>query len=330
MTKHSISVVVVNYNGEKFIRDCLDSARRQTLAPKEIIVVDNASTDRSVEIIKSEFPQVKLITLEQNVFFAKGSNLGIKAASRSLILLLNNDAVLEPTYLAEAVKPLDRDDRIGSVIGKIFRADGETLDCTGQFLSRSRKPLDRGYGEKDGGRFDDEEEVFGAGGVAPLLRRTMLEDIAIGGEVFDEGFVQYYEDLDLFWRARNFGWKSWYTPSALACHHRGGVGQSAPAEQGWIRKFALANLPSHLQAHLFKNRYATMAKNDRLGSWLLNLPWILMYDLKIFAYLLLVKPAMIIRYLKGFGFLPTAFRRRRELKREARARGIKRYGGRGR
>jgi GT2 family glycosyltransferase len=327
MNRESISVAVVNYNGEVFIKACLDSVLSQSLPPSEIVVVDNGSTDGSAEIIRTEYPSVNLIRSESNEFFARGANRSIAATAGSLVLLLNNDAVLAPDYLEEAVKPLARDERIGSVTGKILRAGGETLDTTGQFLSRSRKPLERGYGEQDDGRYDEEEEIFGAGGVAPLLRRSMLEAIAVGGEVFDEDFVQYYEDLDLFWRARNFGWKAWYAPKAVAYHHRGGVGQSEPAAQGWVRQYALANLPTELQAHLLKNRYATMVKNDRLGSWLLGSPWILLYELKILAYLLLIKPAMIPKYLRSFGFLGTALRKRRELKREARRRGVKRYGG---
>ncbi len=324
----SISVVVVNFNGERFIRQCLDSALGQTLAPAEVVVVDNGSTDGSVPLIRAGFPGVELIALDENEYFCRGANRGFAATSGSLVLLLNNDAVLEPDYLAEASKPLAADERVGSVTGKIMRPDGATVDAAGQELSRSRKPLDRGYGEPDEGLYEEEGEVFGAGGVAPLLRRAMLDDVSLDGKVFDEGFVQYYEDLDLFWRARNFGWKAWYAPRARALHHRGGVGQSEPAVREWVRKYALANLPPELQAHLLKNRYATMARNDRLGSWLLGLPWILAYELKVFAYLLLVRPRLLPRYLKGFGFLPIAFRQRRRLKEAARQRGIRRYGGR--
>lgn len=328
MSEGLISVVIVNYNGEKFLPDCLSSLCCQTILPSEVVVIDNASSDRSRELVRESYPEVKLIPNKENEFFCRGGNIGFAATSAPFVLLLNNDAFLEPNYLEEALAPMQRDDRIGSVTGKIMRTDRETIDTAGQELSRSRKPLDRGYGLEDDGRYDEEEEVFGCGGVAPLLRRAMLEDVALEGQIFDEDFVQYYEDLDLMWRARNLGWKAWYTPRAIAFHHRGGVGQSEPAAKSWVRKYALANLPIELQGHVLKNRYAVMVKNDRLGSWLLDFPWIFFYELKVLSYLLLMRPRLIPRYLRGLGFIKTAKRKRRLLKQMARQRGINRYGGR--
>ena len=323
-----IAIAVVNYNGERFLEACVESALNQKPAPSEVLVIDNGSTDGSVALMRRRFPQVRLIETGENLFFCRGANFCIAETIAPFLLLLNNDAVLEPDYARLALEAMLRDERIGAVSGKILRADRETLDTAGQELSRSRKPLDRGWGMPDDGRFDVDEEVFGAGGVAPLLRRSMLNDVALDGQVFDEGFVQYYEDLDLMWRARNLGWKAWYVPQAVAYHHRGGVGQSDPAQQTWVRRFAFANLPRELQRHLLKNRYAAMAKNDRLLSWLAGLPWILLYELKIFAYLLLIRPSLIPGYFKGFGFLRQAFAARKQLKRMVRERGIRRYGGR--
>jgi len=323
-----IAAVIVNYNGEPFLRRCLAALEAQTLRPRRIVVVDNASPDGSGRLVAECCPAATLIANESNEFFCRGANRGLAATTSPFVLLLNNDCILDPPYLAECVKPLLRDERVGSVTGKILRADGATIDTAGQLVSRSRKPLDRGWGQPDRGQLDEEEEVFGAGGVAPLLRRVMLEDVALDGKAFDEGFVQYYEDLDLAWRARNFGWKAWYVPSATARHQRGGAGQSEPDQRAWVRRFALANLPAGLQAHLLKNRYATMARNDRLGSWLAGLPWIAAYELKIMAYLLLMRPSLLGRYFAGFGFLRQAFAARKRLKERARQRGIIKYGGR--
>ena len=323
-----IAIAVVNYNGERFLEACIKSALEQDPPPEEVLVVDNGSSDGSVALLRSSFPQVRVLETGENLYFCRGANICIAETSAPFLLLLNNDAVLEPDYARLALEAMRRDERIGAVSGKILRADRETLDTAGQELSRSRKPLDRGWAMPDDGRFDEDEEVFGAGGVAPLLRRAMLDDVAIDGQVFDEGFVQYYEDLDLMWRARNLGWKAWYVPQAVAYHHRGGVGQSEPAQQSWVRRFAFANLPRELQRHLLKNRYATMAKNDRLLSWLAGLPWILLYELKIIAYLLLIRPSLIPGYFRGFGFLRRAFAARKRLKGMARERGIRRYGGR--
>lgn len=328
MSADRVSVVIVNFNGERFLLESLEAVSKQTVKPAEVIVVDNSSTDRSVELVSQDFPDVELIASEKNLYFCRGSNIGIARSSGSFVLLLNNDCILDPGYIEAAMKPMMEDAKIGSVTGKILRVDGKTIDAAGQELSRSRKPLDRGYGLPDEGQYEEEEEVFSAGGVAPLLRREMLDDVAHDGWFLDEDFVQYYEDLDLHWRARNLGWKAWYNPRALARHYRGASGQSEPAMMGWVRKFALANLPVDLQGHLLKNRYATMAKNDNILSWLASFPWIAAYELKIFIYLLLIRPTLIPRYLKGFGSIGKALAKRTVLKGKARQRGIRRYGGR--
>lgn len=321
-----VSVVILNYNGEKFVSETIEAAEKQTLKPGEIIVVDNGSSDESLEVLRKLQNRIRLEVSEENIFFCKGSNLGLSLASSEFVLLLNNDCVLDPGYLEEAVKPMLADPHVGATTGRIRRVEGNTLDCAGQELARSRKPLDRGYSEPDDSRYSEAEQVFSPGGVAPLLRRTMLDDIAMDGQIFDEDFVQYYEDLDLFWRAYNLGWKCWYNPLATAMHYRGATGQSEPAVQSWVNKFAFANLPENLQVHLLKNRYAVMRKNDSLSAWLLNLPWILAYELKVFAYMLLIKPALFPKYFKSFSFLKIAGRKRKILKRMSHEKGILKYG----
>lgn len=320
-----ISVVIVNFNGAGLLPECLDAVTGQTLKPAETIVVDNGSSDASVALLRQRYPEVRLHELEDNRFFAAGSNLGILASSGEFVLLLNNDCILDPQFLEKAVKPMLEDERIGAVAGKIRRVGGELLDQAGQTVSRSRKPLDRGYGQHDGGQFDEADDVLSAGGVAPLIRREMLDDIAMDGQFFDEDFVQYYEDLDFFWRAANLGWRCRYTPEATARHYRGASGQSDPSVHSWVQQFAFANLPRVLQTHLLKNRYAVMAKNDRFGRWLLNFPWIFFYELKVLVYMLLIKPRLLPDYFRGFGFLRTAFRKRRIIKAMMRDRGLRRF-----
>jgi GT2 family glycosyltransferase len=326
MSEPAVSVVIVNYNGERLLPECLEALARQSHEPSEIIVVDNGSTDNSVELLRSRFSYVTVVDNGENLYFCKGSNIGISHANEEFILLLNNDCILDEGYIAEALAQIIQDDSIGAVTGKIQRVNSELLDCAGQLLSLSRKPLDRGYGLPDDGQYDEAAEVFSAGGVAPLIRRTMLEEIALEGEYFDEDFVQYYEDIDLFWRARNLGWSCRYSPAATARHYRGATGQSEPAVRSWVKQFAFANLPEFLQGHLLKNRYATMAKNDSFVDWLVSLPWILMYELKVLTYMLLVRQSLFARYFRGLGYLGTALRKRKAIKAMARRKGIKRYG----
>lgn len=324
----AVSVVIVNWNGAALLPECLDALAAQTHSPAEVIVVDNGSTDDSCALLSERYRQVRVIALPENRYFCAGANTGLRAAISPFILLLNNDCILDPGYIEMALKPLLRDESVGAVTGKIRRVHGDLLDSCGQMLARSRKPLDRGYGKADDGSFDEEEAVFSAGGVAPLLRRTMLEDVAVGGQYFDEAFVQYYEDLDLFWRARNLGWKSWYTPAATAKHYRGASGQQKVDDGGWISQFAFANLPEHLQKHLLKNRYAAMAKNGRFIGALLDGPWILAYELKILTYIVLVRPRLFGVWMRAVRFVRHGRTQRLILDERARSRGLKpRSGG---
>ena len=115
----SVSVGIVNFNGAKFIADALKAVQKQTVTVSEIIIVDNASVDNSVEIIKSEFPNAKLILNEENEFFCAGSNQVINETSGEFILLLNNDCILDEGYIENCLKPMLDDEKICAVSGKI-------------------------------------------------------------------------------------------------------------------------------------------------------------------------------------------------------------------
>lgn len=326
MSLARVSVVIVNYNGAPFLPETLHSLTSQTLRPIELIVVDNASTDDSLAMVQEAWPKARLIRNPENRYFASGANQGVAASSGDYILLLNNDCRLSPSYLEKLAAQLEQDPAMGAAVGKIFRTDGETLDQAGQFVSRARTPRDRGYGEQDAGEYDVAGRVLSAGGVAPLMRRAMLDDVCERSGWFDEDFIQYYEDLDLFWRSHNLGWRTGYFPEAVAWHHRGGTGQSEKAAQAWTRKFAFANLPLNLQKCLLKNRHACMVKNDNAGSFLINLPFILYYELKALAYCLLVKPTLLGGWFASFRGLKPHFQKRSILKKRALERGTGQYG----
>lgn len=219
--KTRVAVVIPNWNGADYIRECLNSLQNQTLKP-HICVVDNGSTDTSVEIIEKEFPGVQLLTFKDNAGFAGGVNRGIKPLLKKdfeFIALFNNDAVADKHWLKNLIAAADTNKKRGIVTGKFMRMDRTHIDSTGDQYSTRGMPFPRGRNQTDRGQFDTAEEVFSGTGGASLYRVKMLQEIGL----FDEDFFAYFEDVDMSFRAQLAGWKVWYEPKAVAYHHVSGT-----------------------------------------------------------------------------------------------------------
>lgn len=213
-----VSVIILNYNGKKVIRPCLESLINQTYKNLETIVVDNASADGSVEIIKKDFPSVRLIINEANLGFGAGNNIGIGAAAGEFLLVLNNDARLESDCVEELVRSINKDQKYGACAAKILlEYEKGLLDVAGIAICSDGISIGRGRLEPHD-RFNTEEEVFFASGCASLYRRKMLDDIRLSDEIYDEDFFAYADDTDLGWRAQLAGWKCIYNPKAIVYH----------------------------------------------------------------------------------------------------------------
>jgi GT2 family glycosyltransferase len=216
-----VYLVVLNWNGKDFIEDCLDSLQKQTY-PAEIIVVDNGSTDGSLETIEQKYSDIYLIKEPKNRGFAGGVNIGIKHAIRKgadAVALFNNDAVADKEWLVELVKTLGNKPGAGIVTSKLMRTDKKHFDSTGDFYSTRGIPFPRGRNRVDKGQYDQPENVFGASGGASLYRCSALKDIGL----FDEKFFAYYEDVDISFRAQLAGWRVYYQPRAVAYHKLSGT-----------------------------------------------------------------------------------------------------------
>lgn len=311
-----VSVVIVNYNRKAYLRDCLNAVSAQTRGPLEMIVVDNNSSDGSAEMVRQEFAQVKLIVNQYNALYCRAQNQGIRAAKGDYIICLNNDVVLEKDFVQRLVERAGSDEKIGMACGKIFLMDKKTLDSAGQILGRARNPVERGYKRWDSGLYNEAVYVFSAGGVAPLYKRRMLEEIKIAGQYFDESYGMFYEDLDIAWRANLLGWRAFYNPQAIAYHHRGGTAKTESPPLSIFKRYDFTCLPPELQARLVKNRYMTILKNDCVKDILVNLPWLIAYEIKLWAYLTLFHPALIIKIVKEMiRHSPDAYKKRGEIQR---------------
>ena len=237
--KHPAPVVVVpNWNGIESLHDCLSSLEQQTLKPY-IVVVDNGSVDGSVELIRSSFPNVVLLTESKNHGFAGGVNIGIKHAveiEAEYVALFNNDAVADEHWLHELINVMDASNEMGITTCKLVNSERVYLDTTGEYYSSWGLPFSRGRGEVVSAEYDNQTIIFGASGGASLYRVRMLQEIGL----FDEDFFAYYEDVDLSFRAQLAGWKVMYAPTAVAYHQ---IGATSGKLKGFTTYQTMKNLP---------------------------------------------------------------------------------------
>ncbi|MBI5651533.1 MAG: glycosyltransferase family 2 protein [Chloroflexi bacterium] len=215
MDKLIASVIIVNWNGRALLAETLAALRAQTLRDFETIVVDNGSTDGSPDFVAAEFPESQIIRAGENTGFAKGNNLGIRVARGEFVVLLNNDAVPNPVWLAELVGAMRRHPDAGFCASRVvLYAHPELLDSAGDGIAGSGTVFRRGH-RRRATEFAREEYVFGAQACAAMYRRAMLDEIGL----LDEDFFLVYEDADLSFRAQLAGYKCVYVPSAIVRHH---------------------------------------------------------------------------------------------------------------
>jgi GT2 family glycosyltransferase len=214
----SFTVAMPNYNGRHLLAAMLPSLERQTLRPARVVVVDDCSTDGSVEYLRSDWPSVEVVRLPHRSGVTAALNACLQAATGSeLVGLFNNDMELEPDCLRELAAALAAHPEAGSATPKMLDyAHRQVLDGAGDMLSWRGGGTRRGHGRPDNGQYELPEEVFAPCGGAVLFRRAALD--AVGG--FDEAYHAYYEDLDWAFRAQLLGWRCRYVPTAVL-YHRG-------------------------------------------------------------------------------------------------------------
>lgn len=298
LSERAVTVVVVTWNSKHFLFGLFRSLDKQTYSNFELIIVDNASTDGTAEFIKQQYPQAKLIINSSNLGFVAANNQAMRMSKTAYVLLCNPDIVLDSNFISEALKTAGIDEQVGSVGGKLLKAetalntptDSDTIDSTGIVIFKNRRAVDRGESEKDTGQYEKREEVFGISGALVLYRKLALEKMAVNGEYFDEDFFAYKEDVDLAWRLRLGGYKSIYNPLAKAYHRRSVARKTDLTDTGTIenrqQKSVTANYLSY-RNHLFM-----IIKNDGCQKILLN-PALIWYEMKKFIYILLREPVTL-------------------------------------
>ena len=235
---NQISVIIVSWNALSYLRGCLASIR-ETGGPwvREVIVVDNASTDGSPDMVAAEFPEVQLVRASRNLGFAQGNNLGIRHASGSFLALVNSDVVVHPGCFENLAKALESHPEVGLAGPRVTGRDGQLQRSCRRFptvwnLACRALALDRvlsGWSAFSGfemrhWNYEDQREVEVLSGCFWLARKTAVEKV--GG--LDERFFFYAEDVDWCKRLKAAGWKALFVPQATATHFGGGSSSNAP------------------------------------------------------------------------------------------------------
>lgn len=218
---NQISIIIPNYNGELFLNRCFESLTQQEHI-HEIIIIDNGSSDNSVNYIKSNYPELILIENKKNLGFAIAVNQGLKASSGKYIFLLNNDMELEKRCISHLLKCIEKNQDIFSVSSKMIQYhDREKIDNAGDEYTILGWAKRVGY-NKSSDKYQNSKEIFSACAGAALYRKSILEEIGY----FDENFFAYLEDVDLGYRARINGFTNLYCPKAIVYHVGSGTSGS--------------------------------------------------------------------------------------------------------
>lgn len=305
--KERVSVTIVTYNSGRFIKRCLESVLAQRYANREIIVIDNASTDGTVDILEQFEDRCQIIYNDENIGFAGAQNQAIRASNGTWVLTLNPDVLLLPNFIQAMVEAGQMDPQVGTVCGKLLAIlatfdlpDKPLVDSTGIYFTPMLRHLDRGSQEVDNGHYLQHEYVFGATAAAALYRRSMIEDVSIDDEFFDPDFFVYREDADVAWRAQLLGWRCIYTPHARGYHVRNVLPGNRRA------------LPSAINMHSVKNRFLMRMKNMTGHLYLRNWLSITARDLVVLGCCLLREQSS----LKAFWYITRNWKQVMEKRRE--------------
>ena len=246
------SIVVVSWNGAEYLPACLRALTAQTRADDELIVVDNASTDGSAELVRSAFPSVSVITNEQNLGFAGGANVGLQAAQGESLLLVNQDVVVRSGWLDAVLADLHRSD-VGIVGSKLLYPNGRIQHAGGALHYPLALPDHFGYRDADRGQWDEPRDVDFVTGAAIGIARGVVESVGL----FDEGFhPAYYEETDLCTRARAAGFRVCYAANAVAVHEEtASVSRESTDYHRWMARGRLRYVLKHYTAMQFRRDF---------------------------------------------------------------------------
>ncbi|OGY42592.1 MAG: hypothetical protein A2Y82_01765 [Candidatus Buchananbacteria bacterium RBG_13_36_9] len=264
---NKIAIIIVNYNGKEYLPDCLKSLA-DLACPKEnlkIFLIDNASSDDSVDYVKNNFPEIEIIINKENLGFAAGNNIGLQkaiAGQFDYIFLLNQDTICQPDFLNKLMAVMEKDEQIAAVQPRLMLyPEINKVNSLGNAIHYLGFGFSSGGYQQFAGELEPKEIAY-ASGAAVLMRRQVLEKIGL----FDPEFFMYHEDLDLGWRVRMAGYKILVVPSAVV-YHKYHFSKS-------IKKYYFME----------RNRFICLLENYKLATLLLILPALIAMELGLLLF----------------------------------------------
>lgn len=302
-----LSINLVTWNGAKYMPYLFDSLRKQTYTDWTLLVIDNNSGDGTVELIKKELSnfgvQYKFIENKTNLGFAGGHNQAFKESDAEYILLLNQDMYLAPDCLEKMAKFLNENPKVAAISPRLMKWNFDIavndlqksftnqIDALGLKVFRSRRVVEQFIKQTWKGDLENklpatQLEVFGVSGALPMYRRSVIKQVLLlDGQMFDESYHSYKEDVDLAFRLCAHGDKAYVLLDTVAYHDRAGAGPKEMADTAAVENKKKQS--EWVKYHSYKNHLATLYKNEYWQNFILDFPWILWYELKKFVYFLL-------------------------------------------
>ena len=217
-----VTIIIPNYNGKHFMEPCLASLNEQTCRDFKILIVDNASTDGSLEYMEQTYPDIEVLALDSNYGFSRAVNEGIRHADTPYVILLNNDTTVDSRYVEEMLRAIEVSDRIFSVSSKMIQMyHPDLIDSAGDLYTLMGWGVCRGAG-RPVSNYTEDDTVFTACAGAAIYRRSVFDKIGF----FDESHFAYLEDIDVGYRARIYGYDNIYCPTAVVYHVGSGTSGS--------------------------------------------------------------------------------------------------------
>jgi len=235
MNSPKVSIIIVNYNGKTLLEKCLESLFKINYDNFEVILVDNNSTDGTMEFVTKNYPSIIIIKLDSNKGFAEPNNIGAKITKGEYLLFLNNDTIVAPDFISEMIKVVENDKKIGICQSLLLKPDG-SIDSSGDFIDNL------GVVHNSKTKADEIREISSARGASMLIRKTIFDEL----EGFDEKFFVSFEDVDLGWRTWILGYSVILIPTSIV-YHFGGT--------------TIEKIKSEIAFHGFKNQLSMKITN---------------------------------------------------------------------